>query len=73
MSTQIVLLFLTEILTGKNENGKGGGAKAGAPFAKEFEAAYLRQHHVENYEFRQGSSDLRASLDKHWKAITQRC
>ena len=62
MRAQIVLFFLTQVFAGKNKNGKGGGAKVGAPFAEEFEAAHFREHHVENYELWQRSSDLRASL-----------
>src|SRR6202022_3209946 len=62
MGTQIALFFFTQVLAGQNEYGKSGRAKTGAPFAKEFKAAYFWQHHIENHELRQRSGHLRAGL-----------
>src|SRR5260370_24796037 len=59
---QIALLVMAQILAGQNEYWKSGGANARAPFAEEFKAAHLRQHHIENHQLRQSGGYFRAGL-----------
>ena len=59
------MLFRGQILAGEDEDGKIGGARAGAPFAEEFETASSGQHQIEDYELGFVRGDLSACAT-HW-------
>src|SRR6266478_2941142 len=62
VSAKESLLVRGQILAGEDEDGKIGGAGAGAPLTEEFETTSSGQHQIEEYEFRFVRGDLSAGL-----------